>query len=264
MLQLSTPETPPITETGEPYVAVRGLWKSFGQRQVLAGIDLIVQRAETVSVLGCSGTGKSVLLKLLIGLQKPDSGSVRIAGKDISHLAIDELNAVRKKIGFLFQQAALYDSLTVAENVEFPLKRHTQSSPAARKERVLRLLSSVGMEQDLHKLPSEISGGMQKRVGIARALALDPELLLFDEPTSGLDPLTAIEIGNLISKLNRERSITAIVVTHDIPAARAFTDRFVVLHEGRVAGQGTFEELQRSREPFVERLLSSLTTEVKS
>jgi phospholipid/cholesterol/gamma-HCH transport system ATP-binding protein len=192
-------------------LAVTSVHKSFGSQKVLKGVDLTAERGQTVVVLGRSGTGKSVLLKLIVGLQRPDSGSIRIHGQDIVGLEMDGLNEIRKKIGFLFQQAALYDSLTVEENVAFPLIRHTTLSDSERKDRVRSLLASVGMEKDLTKMPSDISGGMQKRVGLARALALDPDILLFDEPTSGLDPITAAEIGELIMKLKKERNLTSIV-----------------------------------------------------
>jgi phospholipid/cholesterol/gamma-HCH transport system ATP-binding protein len=216
-------------------LVVRHLHKSFGAQNVLNGVDLTAKRGETVVVLGRSGTGKSVLLKLIVGLQKPDSGSIRIHGQEVVGLEMNRLNEIRKKIGFLFQQAALYDSLTVEENVAFPLERHTTLSDAERKERVRGLLASVGMEHDLAKMPSDISGGMQKRVGLARALALDPDILLFDEPTSGLDPITAAEIGELIVKLKKERNLTSIVVTHDVHGAKSFADRVVLLREGKVA-----------------------------
>jgi phospholipid/cholesterol/gamma-HCH transport system ATP-binding protein len=169
-----------------------------------------------VAVLGRSGIGKSVLLKLLIRLETPDSGWIRILGEEITTLERDRLNGVRKRMGFLFQQAALYDSLSVEENVAFPLRNRTEFSPTDRRERARELLASVGMERDLEKLPSEISGGMQKRVGLARALALEPEILLFDEPTAGLDPITAEEIGKLIVELRQKRAITSVMVTHDI------------------------------------------------
>jgi phospholipid/cholesterol/gamma-HCH transport system ATP-binding protein len=205
--------------------------------------------------LGRSGTGKSVLLKLLIGLQQPDAGSIRIQGKEITGLQPDQLNEVRKKAGFLFQQAALYDSMSVEENVEFPIKRHTRLSADERRARVRDLLAKVDMEREGKKMPSEISGGMQKRVGLARALALDPEILLFDEPTAGLDPITAAEIGTLISQLQKERKITSIVVTHDLHGAKSFCDRLVLMNEGRVLIDGTFEGLERSQDPFVAKFL---------
>jgi phospholipid/cholesterol/gamma-HCH transport system ATP-binding protein len=237
--------------TQESPIVIEDLHKSFGAQRVLNGIDLVVASGETLAVLGRSGTGKSVLLKLIVGLQKPDSGSIRVLGDQVAKLDLDGLNQVRKKIGFLFQSAALYDSLTVEENVAFPLARHTKMSEAQRKNRARELLSAVGMERDVEKLPSEISGGMQKRVGLARALALDPEILLFDEPTAGLDPITAAEIGNLIVEQKEKRNITSVVVTHEIRSARIFADRFVLMNEGKILADGAFDELRKSRNKFV-------------
>jgi phospholipid/cholesterol/gamma-HCH transport system ATP-binding protein len=234
---------------------VEGLHKGFGGAPVLNGLTLRFNSGVTTAVLGRSGTGKSVLLKLLIGLQKPDSGSVRIHGEDITGLRPRELNEIRKRVGFLFQQAALYDSLTVEENVAFPLVRHARISEAERREKARELLAGVGMEKDLGKLPSEISGGMQKRVGLARALALEPDILLFDEPTAGLDPITATEIARLIQQLKDHRKLTAVVVTHDIPGARMFSDRFVMIHEGKLVFEGSFEELQKSKDEMIVQFL---------
>jgi phospholipid/cholesterol/gamma-HCH transport system ATP-binding protein len=242
-------------EPDSPPILIDNLHKKFGGQTVLNGISLHVARGETVAVLGRSGTGKSVFLKLIIGLQPSDSGSVMIDGQQIAGLDVLQLNEVRKRIGFLFQQAALYDSLTVEENVEFPLSRHTTLSDAERKKRVRELLESVGMEQDLEKMPSEISGGMQKRVGLARALALDPEILLFDEPTAGLDPITAAEIGKLILELKQKRKMTAIVVTHDIRGAKVFSDRMVLIHDGNILAEGPLADLQKSKHPFVIQFL---------
>ncbi len=234
-----------------PAIAIQDLRKSFGDQKVLNGMNLQVARGETVAVLGRSGGGKSVLLKLLIRLQAPDSGSIHSAGQEIKKLDEKELNDVRKKIGFLFQQAALYDSLTVEENVAFPLSRHTKMSDQERKNKVRELLADVGMDRDLEKLPSQISGGMQKRVGLARALALDPEVLLFDEPTAGLDPITADEIGRLIIELKKKRQMSAIVVTHDVHGAKTYSDRMVLLHNGSIKVEGSFDELQNSKDEFV-------------
>ena len=236
-------------------VAVDGLKKSFGKQKVLDGIGFHIDAAETLAVLGRSGTGKSVLLKLLIGLQKPDSGSIVIHGKEITRLEMEQLNEIRKKVGFLFQQGALYDSLTIEENVAFPLKRHTKLGGGELRDRVRELLSHVGMERDGAKLPSEISGGMQKRVGLARALALDPSLMLYDEPTAGLDPITAAEIVDLILRLKAERKVASVVVTHDIQAAKRFSDRLMVIHEGHILTEGTFEDLQKSDDAFVSRFM---------
>jgi phospholipid/cholesterol/gamma-HCH transport system ATP-binding protein len=242
--------------SGQSPVEIRDLRKSFGEQRVLNGITLSVAQGQTVAVLGRSGTGKSVLLKLLVGLEPPDSGSVRISGTEIAGLDTRPLNDIRKKMGYLFQQAALYDSLTVAQNVDFPLSRHADLPEEERKNKVRELLLSVGMSDgDFDKMPSEISGGMQKRVGLARALALDPRILLLDEPTAGLDPITSAEIGKLIMDLKRKRSITAVVVTHDIHGARTFSDLLVLLDKGNIVAQGTFEELQKSKDDFVIRFL---------
>jgi phospholipid/cholesterol/gamma-HCH transport system ATP-binding protein len=237
-------------------VVVKGLRKSFGAQQVLKGIDLTVNQGEILAILGKSGTGKSVFLRLLIGLEKADAGSICIRGVDTTHLPMDKLNEVRMKVGFLFQEGALYDSLTIAENVAFPLRRHTKLSDSERTDKVRALLLSVGLDKDLEKMPSDISGGMRKRVGLARALALDPEILLFDEPTAGLDPITGAEIGKLIQKLRQERKVTSIVVTHDMHAAHHISDRLVMLKEGNILISGTFEDLEKSKDPFVEQFLS--------
>jgi phospholipid/cholesterol/gamma-HCH transport system ATP-binding protein len=237
-------------------VVVKGLRKAFGEQQVLKGIDLAVNKGEILAVLGKSGTGKSVLLRLLIGLEKPDAGSICIRGQETTDLQMDQLNEMRLKVGFLFQEGALYDSLTIAENVAFPLRRHTKMSDSERQEKVHTLLNSVGLDKDLEKMPAGISGGMRKRVGLARALALDPEILLFDEPTAGLDPITAAEIGKLIQKQREERNVTSIVVTHDMHAAHHFSDRLVMLKEGNILLTGTFEDFQKSKDPFVAQFLS--------
>lgn len=246
-----------MSETNTTPVVIRQLRKSFGAQVVLAGIDLTVKRGETLAVLGQSGTGKSVLLKLIIGLLRADSGSIDVEGERIDPADRARLNAIRKRIGFLFQQAALYDSLSVAENVDFPLLRHTKLAPADRAKRVRELLAIVGMERDADKSPSQLSGGMQKRVGLARALALDPEIVLFDEPTAGLDPITADGIDKLMIRLKQERRITSIVVTHDIHGVRSFADRVVMLREGRIAMDGTFADLERSKDEFLARFLKS-------
>jgi phospholipid/cholesterol/gamma-HCH transport system ATP-binding protein len=244
------------TEGSVAVVAVEDLHKSFGSQQVLNGINLTVSRGETLAVLGRSGTGKSVLLRLIIGLQKPDSGSVRIHGQNIAGLALDRIGEVRVKIGFSFQYAALYDSLTVAENVAFPLRHHRREmSKSEQADRVKQLLAEVGMEKGLEKMPSDISGGMRKRVGLARALALDPDILLLDEPTAGLDPISSSEIDDLILKLQAERHMASIVVTHDLHSAKTIANRLALLNEGKVAIEGNFEALQNSGIEFVREFL---------
>ncbi len=242
MEEQTNPESP---------IAVAGLRKSYGALTVLDGITFQLEPGKVTCVLGRSGTGKSVLLKLLIGLEQLDAGSIRLEGYDIATASAKELNEARKKVGFLFQQAALYDSMTIEENVAFPLRRHTKLSSAERHDRVRELLASVGLDRDLDKMPSDISGGMRKRVGLARAIALDPTVLMFDEPTAGLDPITAAEIAKLIVELRDTRHITSIVVTHDLHTARTIADRLIVLDGGKALFDGTFEGLDRSKNPFI-------------
>jgi phospholipid/cholesterol/gamma-HCH transport system ATP-binding protein len=246
-----------VEEDGSaPVVAVDHLRKTFGSHTVLNGISLSVNRGETLAVLGRSGTGKSVLLRLIIGLEKPDSGSIRIHGQEIAGLAIDQMGEIRKKMGFLFQHAALYDSLTVAENVAFPLQHHRREMTRSERDgRIRGLLAEVGMEGDLDKMPSDISGGMQKRVGLARALALEPEILLLDEPTAGLDPISSGEIDDLILKLQRERQMASIVVTHDLHSARTIANRLALLDQGNVVIEGNYEDLDQSKIEFVKEFL---------
>lgn len=239
-----------------PVVAVVNVHKRFGSQEVLNGISLSVRRGETLAVLGRSGTGKSVLLRLIIGLENPDSGSVCIHGQNLVGLALDQLGEIRKKMGFLFQHAALYDSLTVAQNVAFPLEHHRKEMPRSElKDRVEHLLAEVGLEGSLDKMPSDLSGGMQKRVGLARALALEPEILLLDEPTAGLDPISSGEIDDLVLKLKQEHHIASIVVTHDLYSARTIADRLALVNEGEVVIDGTFEQLQGSDIEFVKEFL---------
>jgi phospholipid/cholesterol/gamma-HCH transport system ATP-binding protein len=217
---------------------------------------MAVNRGETMAVLGRSGTGKSVLLRLIIGLEKPDSGSVLIHGRDITGLNLDQLGAIRMKMGFLFQHAALYDSLTVEQNVTFPLQHHKKEmSKAERSDRARQLLTEVGMEGHFEKMPSDISGGMQKRVGLARALALEPDILLLDEPTAGLDPISSGEIDDLVLRLQAEHHMASIVVTHDLHSAKTIANRLALLSEGDVVIEGSFEDLQKSDIKFVQEFL---------
>jgi phospholipid/cholesterol/gamma-HCH transport system ATP-binding protein len=240
-------------------IAVQDLHKSFDGRVVLNGISLTVGRGQTLAVLGRSGTGKSVLLRLIIGLDVPDSGSICIQGNNIAGLSIDRMSEIRKKMGFLFQHAALYDSLTVGENVAFPLVHHRADlSKSERDDRVTKLLAEVGLENASAKMPSDISGGMQKRAGLARALALEPEILLLDEPTAGLDPISSGEIDELVLKLQREHQMASIVVTHDLHSARTIANRLALLNEGNVVIEGRFEDLEHSDIEFVKQFLKQL------
>ena len=239
-----------------PVVAVENLRKTFGAQTVLNGVSLSVNRGQTLAVLGRSGTGKSVLLRVIIGLIQPDSGSVRVQGQEINEIKLDRMGEIRKKMGFLFQHAALYDSLTVGENVAFPLVHHRKNMTSnERRDRVKQLLAEVGMEGALDKMPSDISGGMQKRVGLARALALEPEILLLDEPTAGLDPISSGEIDELVLKLQRERQMASIVVTHDLHSAKTIANRLALLDRGKVVIEGRFEDLQQSNIRFVQEFL---------
>jgi len=243
-------------DENSPVVAVEDLHKSFGTQKVLNGVSLSVARGKTLAVLGRSGTGKSVMLRIIIGIVKPDSGSVLIHGRDIAGLSMDELSGVRMKMGFLFQHAALYDSLTVGENVAFPLEHHRKDMPRQEQhERVRQLLTEVGLEGHENKMPSDISGGMQKRVGLARALALEPDILLLDEPTAGLDPISSGEIGELVIKLREQHQMASIVVTHDLHSAKTIADRLALLDKGNVVMEGTFEELRASDNGFVREFL---------
>ena len=234
-----------------PAIQANDLHKAFGDQVVLKEVSFSVAKGETLAVLGRSGTGKSVLLRLMIGLEQPDSGTIRIQDTEITALRNGQLSEIRKKVGYLFQQGALYDSMSVAENVAFPLERNSTLKPAEIKSKVQELLSAVGLEGHAGKLPSEISGGMQKRVALARALALDPDILLFDEPTAGLDPITAHEIDLLILEQKKKRGITSVVVTHDIHGVRTFADRVALLNQGEIVAEGTMADLDKSRNQFV-------------
>lgn len=233
-------------------IAIDDVTKSFGSQRVLDGVSFHVASGETLAVLGRSGTGKSVLLRVITGLQPPDSGSAVILGTNMATASKEEVNAVRIRMGFLFQNSALYDSLTVAENVAFPIRHHRKEmSTTDRDQRVDALLEEVGLDGHGAKMPSDISGGMKKRAGLARALALDPEILLLDEPTAGLDPISSGEIDELVLKLQKEHKMASIVVTHDMISAKAISTRIALLHQGKVVIEGTFEDLQKSDDEFV-------------
>ena len=240
-----------MSAPAEPALQVQALSKSFGDHRVLDAIDLQIESGEVLALLGRSGTGKSVLLKLIVGLQQADSGSIRVQGAQVRDATPRQLAEIRTHIGFLFQSAALYDAMTVEENVAFPLRRHRQMSGGKLRDQVRQLLASVGMEGERTSMPAQISGGMRKRVGLARALALSPDVLLFDEPTAGLDPLSAREIGELILAVQQQRNVAAVVVTHDVPLAQMIADRLMLMRDGRIVAAGTFSELQRSSDRFV-------------
>lgn len=225
-------------------ISVKGLYKSFGDNEVLQGIDLDVFKGENVVVLGRSGTGKSVLIKIIAGLLTQDEGSVTVLGNDVSRLKPKELRLLRKEIGFSFQNSALYDSMTVRENLEFPLVRDQKH--LTRKQlntAVEEVLEDVGLLQAINQMPSELSGGQRKRIGIARTLIMKPQIMLYDEPTAGLDPITCLEINNLINEVQEKFHTSAIIITHDLTCARATGDRLAMLLDGKFVKQGSFESI---------------------
>jgi phospholipid/cholesterol/gamma-HCH transport system ATP-binding protein len=237
-------------------VELRGVTKAFGARRVLDRVDLVVPSGRSVCILGRSGTGKSVALKHIVGLIRPDEGQVLVQGEDITRLSGRDLSRVRRRIGLLFQNAALFDSITVGENVAFPIRRHTDLAESDIRARVLQLLGDVGLEAEYHKMPADLSGGMRKRAGLARALALDPDILLADEPSAGLDPITAAEIDALLVKL-KKGGATLLVVTHNIPSARALGDELVFLDGGKVLARGAPDDLERSAHTLVREFMRS-------
>jgi phospholipid/cholesterol/gamma-HCH transport system ATP-binding protein len=236
----------------EPIIEVVNLHKSFGSNHVLQGIDLKVYPGENLVILGKSGCGKSVLIKCIAGLIRPDRGSIKVLGQDITQLNHDELDQLRSKIGFLFQNGALYDSMTVRENLAFPLRHHKALySHAALQALILEALENVGLAYAIHMMPSELSGGMRKRIGIARALILRPKVILYDEPTTGLDPVTARGINELILSVQRKYGTASLIITHDMACVKTTANRIVVLANGVCQVEGTYRALQESDDPAV-------------
>lgn len=228
----------------EPVIRIRQLYKSFGENKVLLGIDLDVFPEEIVVVLGRSGSGKSVLIKIIVALLKPDSGSVTVLGQNLQQLNEKELRDLRLQIGFSFQSSALYDSMTVRENIEFPLVRNRRHLTKKQvNNEVEEVLEAVGLSQTINQMPAELSGGQRKRIGIARTLILKPKIMLYDEPTAGLDPTTSLEINNLIREVREKYHTSSIVITHDLTCARSTGDRIAMLLDGRFLTQGSFEEV---------------------
>lgn len=238
-------------------VEIKNLSKRFETLSVLENISIDVLRGENLVVFGRSGQGKSVLLKCIIGLMHPDAGKIYIKGNDISQLSMKQLNGLRKDIGFLFQGSALYDSMTVRENLEFPLQKHFPDKPQKEiDEKVLNTLELVSLEDAIDKMPSELSGGMKKRIGLARSIITDPELMLYDEPTTGLDPITTKEISELIINLQKKLNMTSIVVTHDLICAEIIADRAIFLRDAKIAYEGNITELTNSADPFLRNFFS--------
>jgi phospholipid/cholesterol/gamma-HCH transport system ATP-binding protein len=228
-------------------VDIQQLKKSFGENQVLKEITLTLKKGENLVVLGKSGTGKSVLIKCLVGLIDIDEGKVNVLGNNIPELKQQELNELRKKIGFLFQSGALYDSMTVRENLEFPVRRQLNSRSKENIQKlVIEALEDVGLADAIDKMPAELSGGMRKRISLARTLILKPEIMLYDEPTTGLDTITSKEISHLILKIQKKFKTSSIIITHDMECARIVADRVIILNDGKVIGEGTYDELKNS------------------
>lgn len=233
-----------LIDSNEIVISIKDLYKSFGENEVLRGINLDVHNKENVVVLGRSGTGKSVLIKIVCGLLKPDSGRINVLGKEVELLKGKELQALRLEIGFSFQNSALYDSMTVKENLAFPLVRHSKHLTRKEvKQQIETVLDAVGLLQTINQMPAELSGGQRKRIGIARTLILRPKIMLYDEPTSGLDPITCIEINNLINEVKHKFNTTSIIITHDLTCAKTTGDSVAMLYDGRFIKKGTFDEV---------------------
>ncbi|MCZ7555381.1 MAG: ABC transporter ATP-binding protein [Bacteroidia bacterium] len=231
-------------------IDVRDVWKSFGDLEVLKGVSMQVHKGSSDVILGRSGIGKSVLLKSIVGLLTPESGSIEVMGERVIGMKTTALNRIRRNIGYVFQYAALYDSLTVRENLEFPLRKHTTLGEDEIQQRVVEQLELVGLEQAIDKMPSELSGGMKKRIGLARAIITRPDIVLYDEPTAGLDPITAREISELIISLEEQFGITSITVTHDLECAQTIANRIYILDDGVFQRSGSFDELKASTDPI--------------
>jgi len=237
----------------EMVVKLRNVFKSFGSNHVLKGFDLDLRKGENLVVLGKSGSGKSVLIKCMVGLLYPDSGSVEVFGKEISQLNQDDLDHIRVRIGFLFQSSALYDSMTVRENLEFPLRRHWINKTRDEVEHlVLEALDDVGLRDAINLMPSELSGGMRKRIGLARTLILKPDIILYDEPTTGLDPITGREISKLIMEIQQLYNTSSIIITHDMLCAKIVANRINILVNGINYSSGTYDELSKSTDPNIQ------------
>jgi phospholipid/cholesterol/gamma-HCH transport system ATP-binding protein len=248
-------DPPEATKNGEYMVEVTDLHKAFEGRTVLDGVTCQIPAGKISVVMGPSGTGKSVLLRHVVGLLYPDSGDVRVAGKSVPGLDEDELLELRRNVGMLFQDGALFSSMNLYDNVAFPLRQHTKKSEKEIKEIVMQRLEEVGLREAVTKMPNELSGGMRKRAGFARALVLEPELLLFDEPDSGLDPVRTALLCDLIKEIQQKYKSTGVVISHDIKSCFNIGDHIILLYGGKVVDQGSKEELQRSTKPFTQQFI---------
>lgn len=242
-----------LTDKNAPVIEIKSLYKSFGKdNHVLKGLSFSVKKGENLVVLGKSGSGKSIAIKCLVGLLEADKGTINVFGTDITKLDETALNKIRLRIGFLFQNGALYDSMSVRENLSFPLMRHSEALTHAEVDKaIIDILASVGLSEAIDKMPSELSGGMKKRVGLARTLILKPEILLYDEPTTGLDTITSREISELILSIQQKYKTTSIIITHDMACAKQTADRIVILKDGVINAEGTYEALENSKDEWV-------------
>ena len=238
-------------------IRIKNLKKKFGNFEVLRGVTLDIEERSLTFIMGQSGTGKSVLLKHIVGLLKPDDGEIWFDGKDITKLSERELQNVRKRIGYLFQEGALFDSMTVKENVLFPLREHFKMNKSEMEAKAEELLEAVGLKEAMNKFPSELSGGMRKRAALARTLALSPEVVLFDEPTTGLDPILQVSIMELIKNLKDKLGLTCIIVSHDVALSFNFADTVAFLYKGEIVEKGSVKEIKNSEHPFVKKFLKS-------
>lgn len=244
-------------EAQELVVTIKGLNKSFGGNQILKNVNLDLRKAENLVVLGKSGSGKSTIIKCMVGLMEPDDGKICIFGQDMTDVDYDELNRLRTKIGFLFQGNALYDSMTVYENLAFPLRHHRKELGKEKLDFLIHeVLESVGLPDAGNKTPAELSGGMSKRIGLARTLILKPEIMLYDEPTTGLDTVTAREISQLMLDLQHKYQISSLVITHDIPCTKMIADRIVILKDGTMVAEGSYEEMVNNEDEWVQSFFS--------
>ncbi|WP_413998802.1 ABC transporter ATP-binding protein [Flavobacterium sp. W1B] len=238
----------------EPIIIIKDLKKSYGDNHVLNGFNMVLNEGENLVIMGKSGSGKSVMIKCLVGLEQPDSGSIELMGKNISELHRSELDELRTEIGFLFQGSALYDSMTVRENLEFPLRRHTKKFGVLKDTTpmVMEALENVGLARTINLMPEELSGGMKRRIALARTLILQPKIILYDEPTTGLDPITAKEILILMKTIQQKYNTSSLIITHDVDCARVISNRMILLVDGINYAEGTFEELSISTDPKVQ------------
>lgn len=250
--EITTTAPTPVSKTNDPVIEIKKLYKSFGSNEVLKGVTFSVNKGENLVVLGKSGSGKSITIKCLVGLIIADEGEINVFGTDITKIDTNELNETRVRIGFLFQNAALYDSMSVRENLGFTLKRHAKDLSAEELENQIKdVLESVGLSEAIDKMPSELSGGMRKRIGLARTLILKPEIILYDEPTTGLDTITSREISELLLEIQKKHKTSSIIITHDMACAKHTADRLVILKDGVIHAEGTYEELEKSEDEWV-------------